>query len=61
MGYSVIKPVKYDDFFGFHCRYQDPKTGLRYYNKDDYPFVSRMTDGQKDQYLSLRKANIILK
>ena len=61
VGFSVKKPHKYCDFVGFHAKYQDPKTGLRYYNNEFYPLISSMTDGQRDQYLSIRKANIILK
>ena len=60
-GISVKKAIKYCDFTGFHTSYQDPKTSLRYFNNDFYPYVKTIPDGVKDEYLSLRKANVILK
>lgn len=60
-GISVKKPKKYCDFTGFHSTYEDPKSHLRYFNKDFYPYVSSIPDSTRDDYLALRKANIILR
>ena len=56
-----LKAKKYCDFTGFHTSYQDPKTALRYFNTDFYPYVKTIPDGVKDEYLAIRKANVILK
>ena len=61
VGFSVKRPKKYCDFVGFHAKYSDPKTGVRFYNSELFPIVQKLNDGQKDQYLSIRKANVILK
>jgi INO80 complex subunit C len=60
-GISVKKPIKYCDFTGFHTTYQDPKTGLRYFNNDFYPYVKEIPEGVKNEVLSIRKANVVLK
>eukprot|EP00347_Sterkiella_histriomuscorum_P008069 403346492 len=60
-GISVKKPNKYCDFTGFHTNYQDPKTALRYYNNDFYPVVKNIPEGVKNEYLAIRKANVILR
>ena len=60
-GITVKKPIKYCDFTGFHANYTDPKTQLRYYDKEFYPICRNMAESAKDDYLSLRKANVILK
>jgi INO80 complex subunit C len=57
----VKKPVKYCDFTGFHSPYQDPKTKLRYFNGDFFPYVKTIPDSVRDDYLAIRKANIVLK
>ena len=61
VGFSVKKPIKYCDFVGFHANYQDPKTSMRYFNREFYQIIKKMTDGQRDQYLQIRKANVVLK
>ena len=60
-GISVKRPAKYCDFTGFTTKYQDPKTALRYFNSDFYPYVKTLPDSVKDEYLAIRKANVILK
>jgi hypothetical protein len=60
-GISVKRPAKYCDFTGFSTKYQDPKTGLRYFNTDFYPYVKTIPDSVRDDYLAIRKANIVLK
>ena len=60
-GISVKKPVKYCDFTGFHAPYQDPKTSLRYFNNDFYPYVKTIPESVKDEYLAMRKANVVLR
>ena len=61
VGLSVKKPIKYCDFVGFHARYTDPKTGLRYYNGELHGLVQSLPATLKDEILSVRKANIVLK
>lgn len=55
------KPNKYCDFTGFTTKYQDPKTGLRYYDSEYYQYVTGIPDSIRDDLLSIRKANIVLK
>ena len=33
-GISTKNPIKYCDFIGFHAKYVDPKSKLRYFSRD---------------------------
>ena len=58
---SVRNPKKYCDFVGFHANYQDPKSGLRYYGTDQFELIQHLPDDVRDNFLSVRKAQIVLK
>jgi INO80 complex subunit C len=59
---SVFPSKKYCDITGFVAPYTDPKTKLRYCSSEVYQFIhNSLTDSEKDQYLSLRNAQIRLK
>lgn len=51
----------YCDITGLPARYTDPKTKLRYYDKEIFAVVRTLPPGGPDQYLSARGANVILK
>ena len=60
-GISTKQPAKFCDLVGFEGRYIDPKSGIRYYSKDQYQAIIEMPQTVKDEILSVRKANIILR
>ena len=60
-GPSYLPKIKYCDVTGFETNYQDPRSGLRYYNSDIYKLSQIMTEPIKNQYLSIRKALFIIK
>ncbi|KAF3901896.1 hypothetical protein ABW21_db0203240 [Orbilia brochopaga] len=49
------------DLTGLPAAYTDPKTRLRYANKEVYGVIRNMGQGVPDQYLAVRGANVILK
>ena len=52
---------QYCDITGLPSRYTDPKTKLRYYDKEIFGVVRTLPPGGPDQYLAARSANVILK
>lgn len=58
---STKPKKKYCDITGLPAPYTDPKTGLRYFNKEIYGFIQSLTPGQVQQYLELRGAHTVLK
>ena len=60
-GISTKQPAKFCDLVGFEGRYIDPKSGIRYYSKEQYQAIIEMPQTVKDEILSVRKANIILR
>lgn len=57
-----LKPKqRYCDITGLPARYQDPKTGLRYHNKEIYAVIKTLSTGQVQEYLAARGANTVLK
>lgn len=60
-GISTRQPAKFCDLVGFEGRYTDPKSGIRYYSKDQYQAITEMPQTVKDEILSVRKANIVLR
>ena len=42
-GFSVRPQKKYCDFTGFHSRYTDKKTGLKYFSSDFFNMIESMT------------------
>lgn len=51
----------YCDVTGLPSKYTDPKTKLRYYDKEIFAVVRTLPQGAPDQYLAARGANVILK
>ncbi|KAF3097026.1 hypothetical protein TWF102_006467 [Orbilia oligospora] len=49
------------DITGLPASYVDPKTKLRYANKEVYAVIRGLGQGVSDQFLAVRGANIILK
>ena len=57
-----LKPKqKYCDITGLPAKYQDPKTGLRYHNREIYAVVRSLSTAQVQEYLAARGANTVLK
>jgi len=57
-----LKPKqRYCDITGLPAPYQDPKTGLRYHNKEIYAVVKTLSTAQVQDYLAARGANTVLK
>jgi INO80 complex subunit C len=52
---------QYCDITGLPSKYTDPKTKLRYYDKEIFAVVRTLPQGGPDQYLAARGANIVLK
>ena len=52
---------QYCDITGLPSRYTDPKTKLRYYDKEIFGVVRTLPPGGPDQYLTARGANVVLK
>jgi len=51
----------YCDITGLPSKYTDPKTKLRYYDKEIFAVVRSLPQGGPDQYLAARGANVVLK
>ncbi|KAF4553636.1 Chromatin-remodeling complex subunit ies6-like protein [Elsinoe fawcettii] len=52
---------KYCDITGLPASYADPKSGLRYANKEIYGVVRTLGTGSVQEYLAARGANTVLK
>lgn len=52
---------RYCDITGLPSKYTDPKTKLRYYDKEIFAVVRTLPQGAPDQYLAARGANVVLK
>lgn len=52
---------KWCDITGLPANYTDPKTKLRYTNREVYAAIRQLPPGAADKYLELRGANVILK
>ena len=51
----------YCDITGLPARYTDPKTRLRYHNKEVFEAVRSLQQGQAEDYLEARGAHAVLK
>lgn len=60
-GFSVKAKKKYCDFTGLLSKYQDPKTKLQYCRSEFFRHIQQLPESSKDEYLSLRRANVVLK
>jgi len=57
-----LKPKqRYCDITGLPARYQDPKSGLRYHDKEIYAVVKTLGTAQVQEYLAARGAHTVLK
>lgn len=52
---------QYCDITGIPSRYTDPKTKLRYYDREIFGVVRTLPPGGPDSYLAARGANVVLK
>ena len=51
----------YCDITGLHAPYRDPKTRLRYHNKEVFDVIRSLPQGVAEKYLEARGAHVILK
>ena len=51
----------YCDITGLPAPYTDPKTRLRYHNKEIFEVVRSLTQGAAESYLEARGAHVVLK
>ncbi|KAH8173146.1 YL1 nuclear [Sarocladium implicatum] len=58
---SLAHSKRYCDVTGLPAPYLDPKTRMRYHNREVFGFVRTLPQGVPDQYLETRGANVILK
>ncbi|EPY50754.1 Ino80 complex subunit Ies6 [Schizosaccharomyces cryophilus OY26] len=58
---SVLPQPKYCDVTGLPAPYTDPKTRLRYHNKEIYGLIRELPSGVDQEYLKLRSSDIVLK
>jgi INO80 complex subunit C len=58
---SLAHAKHYCDITGLSAPYTDPKTRLRYHNKEVFGFVRSLGQGVAEQYLEARGAHTILK
>ena len=59
-GISTRIQVKYCDFIGFHGKFTDPKTKLRYFSSEQFQVGRHLPETTRNKLLSIRKANIVL-
>jgi len=52
---------KWCDVTGLPARYTDPKTRLRYVDREVYAVIGALPPGGAERYLELRGANVVLK
>ena len=52
---------RYCDITGLPALYTDPKTRLRYHNREVYAYIKAMPPSSLEAYLALRGANTVLK
>lgn len=58
---SLACPKHYCDVTGLAAPYLDPKTRLRYHNKEVFGLIRSLPQGSAEQYLEARGAHIVLK
>ncbi|CAB60696.1 Chromatin-remodeling complex subunit ies6 [Schizosaccharomyces pombe] len=58
---SVLPQPKYCDVTGLLAIYTDPKTRLRYHNKEIYGLIRELPSGADQEYLKLRSSDVVLK
>lgn len=58
---SLLPPKKYCDLTGLASVYCDPKTKLRYHDREVYEVVKTMSVDAAQAYLALRNSQIVLR
>ncbi|CCJ30609.1 unnamed protein product [Pneumocystis jirovecii] len=58
---SLFPHAKWCDITGLHGLYTDPKTGLRFHNKEVFAVIKNMTQGVEQQYLQMRGSQVMLR
>lgn len=58
---SMAPMKRYCDITGLPAPYQDPKTRLRYHNKEVFGLIRGLPQGYAEQYLEARGAHTVLK
>lgn len=58
---SLAHTRQYCDVTGLPAPYLDPKTRLRYHNKEVFSFIRSLPQGVAEQYLEARGAHVVLK
>ena len=58
---SLAHPRHYCDITGLPAPYTDPKTRLRYHNKEIFGVIRTLGQGVAEQYLEARGAHTVLK
>jgi INO80 complex subunit C len=58
---SLAPQKRYCDVTGLPAPYQDPKTRLRYHNKEVFSLIRGLPQGYAEQYLEARGAHTVLK
>ncbi|KAI0200362.1 hypothetical protein F4808DRAFT_168518 [Astrocystis sublimbata] len=58
---SLAHTKRYCDITGLPAPYQDPKSRLRYHNKEVFGFIRTLPQGTPETYLEARGAHTVLK
>lgn len=58
---SLVCKKRYCDVTGLNAPYIDPKTRLRYHNKEVFGVIRNLGQGVAEQYLEARGAHTVLK
>ncbi|KKA28920.1 hypothetical protein TD95_002480 [Thielaviopsis punctulata] len=58
---SLAHPKRYCDITGLPAPYVDPKTRLRYHNKETFGLIRSLPQGVEEMYLEARNAHTVLK
>ncbi|KTW26697.1 hypothetical protein T552_02703 [Pneumocystis carinii B80] len=58
---SLFPCSKWCDITGLQGLYTDPKTGLRFHNKEVFSIIKNMTQGVEQQFLQLRGSHVMLR
>ncbi|XP_015930972.1 INO80 complex subunit C [Parasteatoda tepidariorum] len=56
---SLKPPKKYSDISGFEAKYTDPQTKMRFSNAAEFQIIRSLQPETVNNYLSLRKANLM--
>jgi len=60
-GPSTLPAKKYCDLSGHLSKYTDPKTGIRFCEAAEHPVIKHLSQEHIENYLSLRRAVVIIR